>query len=159
MSNARKGFERRHPLAVRDVMTVFSDSFRISTKGEGQILNITEEVSKSVAKSGLKSGLACVFISGSTCAITTTEFEPGLLKDIPVALDRLFPRNIQYQHDQTWHDGNGHSHVRAAFLGPSVTVPFDRGRLQLGTWQQLVLVELDIRSRQREILVKVLGEP
>jgi len=139
-------------------MGVYSNSFNIKTKGEIQILDITDNVSTVIRESGFRSGLACIFTPGSTCAVTTTEYEPGLLMDIPEALERLFPRNKKYKHNDTWHDGNGHSHVRAAFLGPSITIPFDGGRLELGTWQQLIFVELDIRPRQREIHVKIIGE-
>jgi len=139
-------------------MAVYSRSFGIETGGETEIVDITDQVSSAVKESNLKSGIACVFTPGSTCAVTTTEYEPGLLSDIPEALERLFPKGKRYRHDEKWHDGNGHSHVRAAFLGPSITVPFEGGRLQLGTWQQLVFVELDTRPRQREIIVKAIGE-
>lgn len=139
-------------------MIVYSKSISVETKGEVDIVDITDGVSEVVGESRLKSGIACVFTPGSTCAVTTTEYEPGLVSDIPDALERLFPKGRKYRHDEKWHDGNGHSHVRAAFLGPSITVPFEGGRLQLGTWQQLVFVELDTRPRQREIIVKAIGE-
>lgn len=138
---------------------VHSKRLNLKTQGESEILDITEKVSAVVKGSGLKSGIACVFTPGSTCAVTTTEYEPGLLSDIPAALERIAPKNIQYRHDEKWGDGNGHSHVRSALLGPSITIPFDEGRLNLGTWQQIVFVELDVRPRQREVIVKVIGEP
>ena len=122
------------------------------------MVDITGEVSSAVKESGLKSGLACIFTPGSTCAVTTTEYEPGLLRDIPEALEKLAPRNKDYRHDERWGDGNGHSHVRASLLGPSITIPFEGGKLSLGTWQQIVFVELDTRPRSREVIVKVVGD-
>lgn len=140
-------------------MSVHSKRLILRTQKESEILDITEMVSGVVKDSGLKSGLACVFTPGSTCAVTTTEFEPGLLSDIPAALDRIAPKNTDYRHNEAWGDGNGRSHVRSALLGPSITIPFDEGSLSLGTWQQIVFVELDVRPRQREVIVKVIGEP
>ena len=110
------------------------------------------------SKSGLKEGIACVFVSGSTGALTTLEFEPGLLEDVPAALERMVPRAEVYEHHLRWHDGNGHSHVRASLIGPSITVPFRNGALQLGTWQQIVFMEMDVRPRKRELLVQLIGE-
>lgn len=139
-------------------MTVYSSSFRISTDGEGEIVDVTEKVATIIKKSGLNRGIACIFTPGSTCAVTTTEHEPGLLADIPEAMERLFPKGMNYHHEEKWHDGNGHSHVRASFLGPSITVPFEDGRVHLGTWQQIVFLELDVKSRKRDIIVTVIGE-
>jgi len=139
-------------------MKVYTDYVRISTKGEVDMVDITEDVQRIVSKSGIKNGIALVFCVGSTCAVTTIEYEPGLKKDFPDALERLFPKNIPYEHHKTWHDGNGHSHVRASFLKPDLTVPVVNSRLTLGTWQQIVFVELDIRRRNREIVVQVMGE-
>jgi len=99
-----------------------------------------------------------VFVPGSTGALTTIEYEPGLIHDFPAALERIVPRNIRYEHERRWHDGNGHSHVRASILGPSLTVPFTNGKLALGTWQQIVFVELDVRPRTRELVVQIVGE-
>lgn len=139
-------------------MGVFKKEIAIKTKGEEDIVDITEEVAHVIRNSKLKNGIACVFVSGSTGAVTTIEYEPGLLSDLPRALDRLFPKNIEYEHHLRWRDGNGHSHVRASFIGPSLTVPFSDGRLELGTWQQIVFIELDIKARHRKIIVQVIGE-
>lgn len=139
-------------------MATASDSIRVSTKARDEILDITGEVQEIVSNSGLKEGLACMFVSGSTAAVTTVEHEPGLVHDLQEALERLYPRDIDYEHHRRWGDGNGHSHVRASFLGPSLTVPFVDGRLQLGTWQQIVFMELDNKPRTREILVQMVGD-
>ncbi len=139
-------------------MGVHSRSLNFKTKGEVEMVDITGEVASVVKESRMKSGLACVFTPGSTCAVTTTEYEPGLLRDIPEALEKLAPKNKDYRHNERWGDGNGHSHVRAFLLGPSITIPFDGGRLQLGTWQQIVFIELDTKARSREVLVKIVGD-
>ncbi len=136
----------------------YSGTISISTKGETDIINITEDVSKIVKSSEIKNGIGCVFVPGATGAITTIEYEPGLLQDLPKALERLFPKGIEYRHEQTWHDGNGHSHIRASMIGPSLTVPIKNGKLILGTWQQIVFLELDVRKREREIVVQVVGD-
>jgi secondary thiamine-phosphate synthase enzyme len=135
-----------------------SQKININTKCEGDIVDITPHVQKAVSKSKLKSGIACVFVPGATGAVTTIEYEPGLLDDLPTALDRLFPRDIVYQHQLRWHDGNGHSHIRASFLGPSLTVPFSDSKLILGTWQQIVFLELDNSARSRSIIVQMVGD-
>jgi secondary thiamine-phosphate synthase enzyme len=106
----------------------------------------------------MASGIATVFVSGSTAAVTTLEFEPGLVKDFTRALDRISPKSIAYEHHKTWNDDNGRSHVKAGLLGPSLTVPFSEGRLALGTWQQVVLVEWDTRPRDRTVVIQVFGE-
>lgn len=139
-------------------MPVYGEYLELETKGEVEILDITPEVTRVIKRSRLHAGIACVFSASSTSAITTLEYEPGLLQDLPQALERLFPKGIRYEHEERWHDGNGHSHVRAAFLGPSLTVPFQDGRPILGTWQQIVFVELDNKPRQRRVLVQLLGE-
>ena len=139
-------------------MVVFKEEIPIKTKGEEDIVDITGEVTHAVKNSKLRDGMACVFVPGSTGAVTTIEYEPGLLTDLPRALERLFSKKIEYEHHLRWHDGNGHSHVRAAFIGPSLTVPFSDGRLTLGTWQQIVFIELDIRPRHRKIIVQIIGE-
>ncbi len=136
----------------------YSETISVSTKGETDIINITDDVSKIVEKSGIKNGIGCVFVPGATGAITTIEYEPGLLQDLPKALERLFPKNIEYKHHETWQDGNGHSHVRASIIGPSLAVPIKNGKLILGTWQQIVFVELDVRKRKREIIVQIVGD-
>ncbi|MFH1892310.1 MAG: secondary thiamine-phosphate synthase enzyme YjbQ [Candidatus Zixiibacteriota bacterium] len=131
---------------------------RVDTKGDGDILDLTQQVSESVNKSGIPSGIVTVFVPGSTAGITTIEFEPGLQKDLPEFFEKIIPRNKTYHHDETWGDGNGFSHLRAALVGPSLTVPVVSGKLILGTWQQIVLLDFDNRSRQREIVVQVIGE-
>ena len=139
-------------------MAVHTGYIEIKTKGENHILDITEKVTEIVSMSGIGDGIACVFVSGSTGAITTLEYEPGLLKDIPDALERMIPKDIVYEHHLRWQDGNGHSHVRAAILGPSVSVPIISGKMALGTWQQIVFIELDVKPRSRELVVQIVGE-
>ena len=139
-------------------MATVSEEINFNTKREGDIVDITGYVQKAVKKSHLNDGVACVFVPGATGAVTTIEYEPGLLQDLPDALDRLFPRDITYQHQLRWHDANGHSHVRAAFLGPSLSVPFKEKKLILGTWQQIVFLELDNSARQRRIMVQIVGD-
>lgn len=139
-------------------MKVVEAEFRVETKGELDIVNITGKVEKIVFETGIKNGIVNVFVSGSTGALTTIEYEPGLLKDLPNALERIAPRDASYEHEKMWHDGNGHSHVRASIIGPSITIPIREGTLRLGTWQQLVFVELDVRPRSRRLIVTCLGE-
>ncbi len=139
-------------------MGTFHHSFDLKTKAEGEIVDITGRVRDAIAESGLREGIACIFTRSSTSAIATMEYEPGLQKDLPAALERLFPRDLPYAHEETWHDGNGHSHVRASFLGPGLTIPFREGELLLGTWQQLVFMEFDVRPRQRTVIVEAVGE-
>jgi secondary thiamine-phosphate synthase enzyme len=139
-------------------MTSYGSVIEFKTKGEVDIIDITDKVSKIVKKSKINNGIVCVFNKGSTGAITTIEYEPGLLQDLPDALERLFPKNIEYKHHLQWHDGNGHSHVRASVLGPSVTIPLINGEMPLGTWQQIVMVDLDVRARSRQVLVQVVGD-
>ncbi|VVB68245.1 Uncharacterised protein [uncultured archaeon] len=124
----------------------------------GEVRDITDDVQEAVMISGLCAGTATVFVPGATGAVTTMEYEDGLLKDLGTALERLFPTGIDYAHNQRWHDGNGHSHIRAALIGPSLNVPFSEQRLCLGTWQQIVFLELDNRNRRRRIIVQLLGE-
>jgi secondary thiamine-phosphate synthase enzyme len=138
-------------------MQVLTDYIPISTRGRNDIIDITSRVSESIKNSQLKNGTVTVFVSGSTAGITTIEYEPGLLKDLPEAFEKLAPINKRYAHDDTWHDGNGYAHVRAALLGPSITVPFKDTCILLGTWQQIVVVDFDNRSRQREIIVQMMG--
>lgn len=138
-------------------MPVYSSDIELRTRGENHILDITADVAKAVAESGFTDGLACVFVPGSTGAITTLEFEPGLLEDLPSALEIMAPKDKEYKHHLRWRDGNGRSHVKAAILGPGVTVPFRAGKLLLGTWQQIVFIELDVRPRDRKIHVQIIG--
>lgn len=128
-------------------------SFSVSTKGFTDVIDITEHVQQAVPAGG--EGLLTVFISGSTAGITTIEFEPGVVDDFKQAIERLIPRDIKYQHDAKWGDGNGFAHVRAALLGPSLNVPYKDGQLSLGTWQQVVLVDFDNRPRQRTVTVQL----
>jgi secondary thiamine-phosphate synthase enzyme len=137
---------------------VFQDRITLRTRGHGDMHDLTEAVNRIVAQSGLHTGISHVFAVGSTAAVGAIEFEPGLRKDLPEMLDRLMPPSTAYGHEQTWHDGNGHSHLQATTLGPSLTVPVTQGKLLLGTWQQVFLLECDIRPRERTIVVTVLGE-
>ena len=124
-------------------MTVLTKDIQIKSKSENDIIEITDQVTKTVKESKIQNGAVIVFVVGSTAAITTIEYEPGLQKDFPEMLSRLAPKDIEYAHDNTWHDGNGHSHVRASLIGPSLAIPIVEGLLTLGTWQQIVLVEMD----------------
>jgi secondary thiamine-phosphate synthase enzyme len=139
-------------------MTVITKTTSIKTRGENDMIDITGQTSKAVEESKLKDGIVTVFVSGSTAAITTIEYEPGLAQDFPEMLSRIAPKDIEYEHDNTWHDGNGHSHVRASLIGPSLTIPFKDGDLTLGTWQQVVLLEIDTRKRERKIILQIIGE-
>ncbi len=139
-------------------MTVKEIVFTIKTSPGLDIKNITPQVNEAVSGSGMKEGIVLVFVPGSTGAITTIEYEPGLLEDFPRALEKLFPKNIPYKHHERWHDGNGHSHVRASFIGPSITIPLSDGEPTLGTWQQIILCDMDVPAREREIIVKIVGE-
>ena len=139
-------------------MEIETYSISISTKGNCDIVDITDKVGNLITQNNFIEGNVLLFAGGSTAGITTIEYEPGLLKDYPKFFERLAPANINYEHDNTWHDGNGHSHVRAAIQGASFTVPFTRGRLMLGTWQQIIFVDFDNRSRKREITVQITGK-
>ncbi len=139
-------------------MPVFTKHVEFHTGAENDILDITGEVQQAVEESGLDVGVVTVFVPGSTAAITTIEFEPGLAKDFPGMLERVAPRDIDYEHQKAWHDDNGRSHVKASLVGPSLSVPFEGGVLTLGTWQQIVFVELDIKPRRREVVVQVMGD-
>ena len=139
-------------------MNVITKTTRIKTRGENDMIDITGQTSKAVEESKLKDGIVTVFVSGSTAAITTIEYEPGLTQDFPRMLSRIAPIDIEYEHDNTWHDGNGHSHVRASLIGPSLTIPFKDGDLILGTWQQIILLETDTRQRERKIILQIIGE-
>ena len=139
-------------------MTVITKIIQIKSKSENDIIDITDKVFQFVKESKIENGAVIVFVVGSTAAITTIEYEPGLQKDFPEMLSRLAPKDIEYAHDNTWHDGNGHSHVRASLIGPSLVIPIIQGHLTLGTWQQIVLVEMDTRPRERKIILQVIGE-
>ena len=138
---------------------VKTQEIRIKTKGNCDIVNMTEQVCAAVAQSAIKDGIVTLFNVGSTAGITTTEFEPGLVNyDIAAAFEKIAPENARYEHEETWHDDNGHSHVRASLLGPSLSVPVVGGRPTLGTWQQIILVDFDTRSRTRTVVCQIIGE-
>jgi secondary thiamine-phosphate synthase enzyme len=130
----------------------------IRTTEHGDMYDLTDDVARIVTESKIKSGIVHIFNVGSTAAIGTIEFEPGLRKDLPNTLDRLMPPSKSYGHEQAWHDGNGHSHLHATLLGPSLTVPVSKGELVLGTWQQIFHIECDIRPRERKVVVTVMGD-
>jgi secondary thiamine-phosphate synthase enzyme len=138
-------------------MTNRTYEITLSTKGLGDTHDITDQVAGSIEESGLETGMATVFVPGSTAGVTTIEYEPGAVADLKAAFERMAPQGIRYAHDDRWGDGNGFSHVRAALLGPSLTVPFVAGKLLLGTWQQIVLVDFDNRPRQRRVVIQVVG--
>jgi secondary thiamine-phosphate synthase enzyme len=137
---------------------ICTDEIRISTRGQDDLRDLTGAAQQAVERSGLAAGVATLFVIGSTAALTTIEFEPGLAHDFPAALERIAPANVRYEHEERWHDDNGHSHVRASLIGPSLSVPFVAGKLVLGTWQQIVLLECDTRARDRTVVVQMVGE-
>jgi secondary thiamine-phosphate synthase enzyme len=137
---------------------VHQEQLTVATTGHGDMHDLTEQVAAVVVRSKVRTGLVHVFNVGSTAALGTIEFEPGLEKDLPAILDRLIPPNRRYGHEQAWHDGNGHSHLQATLLGPGLVVPVGAGKPILGTWQQIVHLECDTRPRQRAVVVTVIGE-
>ncbi len=139
-------------------MQIINQRITLKTKGSGDLVNITEEISELLQKSKLIKGNVTVFNIGSTAAITTFEFEPGMIKDMQELYEKIVPSSQHYHHDDTWGDANGFSHLRAALQGPCLTMPFEKGALMLGTWQQVVLAEFDNRPRQRKIVVQIIGE-
>jgi len=139
-------------------MTIISKTIQVKSRGENDMIDMTKQTSRLLEESKLDEGMVTVFVSGSTAAVSTIEYEPGLINDFPDMLSRVVPNDIEYKHDETWQDGNGHSHVRASLIGPSLTIPFKDGELMLGMWQQIVLFEMDTRQRTREIIVQIIGE-
>jgi secondary thiamine-phosphate synthase enzyme len=139
-------------------MTVKSLTIRLSTRGNAEIHDITEQVAHHLAQSGLNTGIATIFCPSSTSGVTTIEYESGAVSDLKRLFDEIVPPNREYAHNARWGDGNGHSHVRASLLGPSLSVPFVDGRLTLGTWQQIIHVDFDNKPRQREIILQLMGE-
>lgn len=137
---------------------VHSSKFVVSTRGNDDMLDITGQVEQAILESGVLNGIATVFVVGSTAGITTIEYEPGLAQDMARVMERIAPRDEFYAHEARWKDDNGHSHIRAALLGPSLTVPIVSGQMVIGTWQQIVLVDFDTRPRQRTLYVQILGE-
>ncbi len=139
-------------------MKIVTSELPFKTTGQTDIINITREVQEEVLQSGVQDGSIMLFISGSTAALTTIEFESGVVNDLKKAIDRIAPRDIPYEHDRRWGDGNGFSHVRASLLGPSLSIPLMGGRLFLGTWQQVVLLDFDNRPRSRRVTVQIMGK-
>ena len=139
-------------------MAVFQQHVSLDTDGHGEMTDLTEPVTRIVVESGIETGTVNVFNVGSTGAVGTIEFEPGLQRDLPDILQQLIPPSRDYGHEQTWHDGNGHSHLQASWLGPDLTVPVRGGRLSLGTWQQIFHLECDVKPRRRTLVVTVIGD-
>jgi secondary thiamine-phosphate synthase enzyme len=138
---------------------VKTERISIKTRGNCDVVDMTEQVSTAVARADIRSGTVTLFNIGSTAGITTTEYEPGLANyDIKAAFEKIAPENARYEHEQTWHDDNGHAHVRASLLGPSLSIPIVEGRLTLGTWQQIILVDFDTRPRTRTIVCQIIGD-
>ena len=139
-------------------MEIITGYITFDTKGHSDIIDITQNVNLELKRSGLKSGSVLIFVPGATGALTTIEYEPGLVSDLQDALERIAPQGLEYAHNLKWGDGNGHSHVRASLMSPSLTVPFVDGKMTLGTWQQIIFIDLDNRSRSRKLVVQVTGE-
>jgi secondary thiamine-phosphate synthase enzyme len=139
-------------------MPVKTSSLTLSTRGEADVHDITDELARLVGESGLHAGTVTIFCPSSTSGVTTIEYEPGAVADLRRLFDEIIPPGRAYAHEAAWQDGNGHSHVRAALLGPSLSVPFVAGRLTLGTWQQVIYVDFDVRPRRRELVVQIIGE-
>jgi len=137
---------------------VETHTVKFNTRGAGAIVDLTLEIKEAIANSNIVSGAIMAFVPGSTGGITTMEYEPGLIEDVPEMLERLVPSDRPYQHDKTWHDGNGFSHLRGALIGPDITVPFRNRELLLGVWQQVVFLEFDNRPREREIIFQIIGD-
>jgi len=139
-------------------MKVTSERINVNTKGNGDFINISNQLFSIIQRSGIENGIVTVFVSGSTAGITTFEYEPGLIRDLKEFYDKIAPPGVHYHHDETWGDANGFSHVRATLTGPSLVIPFEKGKPLLGTWQQVVVVEFDNRPRSRDIVVQMMGE-
>ena len=139
-------------------MTVITDSICINTQGNADCFNITTHVADTLVNSGIENGIVTLFTPSATSGLTTIEYESGCLSDFRRLMDELAPPEKEYAHEERWHDGNGHSHVRAALLGPSITIPFIKQKLTLGTWQQIIFIDFDTHPRQRELIVQIIGE-
>jgi secondary thiamine-phosphate synthase enzyme len=137
---------------------LYSDTLTVSTRGNTDIIDITRPVEDKVRASGIREGILCLFVPGSTASVTTIEAESGVMSDLKSAIERMAPEDMPYEHDRRWGDGNGHSHVRAAILGPSMSIPVSSGELLHGTWQQIVLIDFDNRSRERKLSIQIVGE-
>lgn len=139
-------------------MNIYHETIKLETGGFPDIIDLSREISDVLSRSGIRDGLLTVFVPGSTAGITTIEYEPGLLRDLPALCEKLAPRGVDYHHDQTWHDGNGFSHLLAALFKPSLSVPLEKGSPILGTWQQVVLADFDNRPRSRRIVIQAMGK-
>jgi len=139
-------------------MTISTKSIKIHSKGENDMMDLTPKIVHFLDESKICNGIITIFVVGSTASIITIEFEPGLIRDFPEMLSRIIPKDLKYGHEHMWHDGNGHSHVKASLVGPSLTIPFIEKKLCLGSWQQVVFLELDTRSRDRELILQIIGE-
>ena len=138
-------------------MVVFNNEHTFSSEGDGTIVNLTDTILRMIGESEIQEGQVNVFVPGSTAAVTTIEFEPGLLQDLPEFFEKIIPSDIEYKHDATWGDGNGFSHLRAALVGPSITVPISNGKLLTGRWQQIVFIDFDNRPRKRSVQINIIG--
>jgi secondary thiamine-phosphate synthase enzyme len=138
-------------------LNIYHETIKLETNGFPDIIDLSREISAVLSRSGVTDGLLTIFVPGSTAGITTLEYEPGLLKDLPALCEKLAPRGVDYHHDQTWHDGNGFSHLLAALFKPSLTIPLENGSPILGTWQQVVLADFDNRPRSRSIVIQAMG--
>jgi secondary thiamine-phosphate synthase enzyme len=139
-------------------MHINTSRIHVSTKGKTDIIDLTPHLTRILEQSDMEEGQMTVFAPGATAGLSSVEYEPGLLQDIPELMEKLIPSNISYHHDQTWHDGNGHSHLRATMIGPSIVIPFENKTLTLGTWQQIILLDFDNRPRERDIVVQMIGQ-
>jgi secondary thiamine-phosphate synthase enzyme len=137
---------------------IVTKKIKLNTKGDTDIIDITEQVASTVSKTDISNGIVTVFISGSTGGLTTVEYEPGLIQDLKTYFEKIAPKSGSYQHNMKWQDGNGYAHVRASILGPSITIPFTNKELMLGTWQQIIFIDFDNRPRSRELVVQIMGE-
>lgn len=140
-----------------DAVTVYNTTITCDTRGNGHTLDITPNLQAAIRESGVKGGIVALFVIGSTAALTTMEFEPGLVSDLQRAFEQIAPEDASYAHEARWNDDNGHAHVRASLLGPSLTIPIVQGQATLGTWQQVTLIDFDTRPRQRKVIVQIIG--
>ena len=139
-------------------MKIINEYITFDTKGHSDIIDITQQVQQNIRNTGMKNGSVLIFVPGATGALTTIEYEPGLVSDLQDALERIAPQGLEYAHNLKWGDGNGHSHVRASLMSPSLTVPFVDGKMTLGTWQQIIFIDMDNRSRSRKLVVQMTGK-
>ncbi len=135
-----------------------TEEIKFDSQGDGEIFDLTGQIAEKIQSSGLNLGTVTIFSPSATSAITTIEYEPGLLQDLPEFFQKIIPAEISYKHDETWHDGNGYAHLRAALVGPDITVPFVNREMTLGTWQQIVFLDFDNRARNRKVIVQIIGE-